>query len=652
MSDKPEIKKGALAEHISMVYLGEYSAPVFTEPHKEGGLILCGDGEESFFDELIDLRRGSNKHDSIINHQVRYICGKGWAVDKLGKNISELSKIEYFIRKSNSRNENLNTLVKKTTNDKRTFSGFALEVIPNKDGTLEGIYHVNFASIRAFTTGDPKNPIKYCYLPDWKNVRTLEAARSKKGFREWNKFDESIAKTETTLLYYAEPRNVKSGESDVYPIPYYVGCIPYIKCDAEVGSYCVNGIQNEFWGGKMITFTDGAPDTPEAKSAIERKFSRKHTGTKNARRVVLNFVDGVDRKPIVDTLTNEKLSEEFEILNNIVRSEIFTAHGVTHPALFGQSVESGLGGSRDELMDAFDLADSTLISPEQELQASIYNRIFLTFGINASLYLNKVKPLGVKFTEATIVANLDPKDLKNLVYDQLGIQAKTDTVNMSSIEQESNEEFLLKYLESVGEKITSEDLYSDSYKVEMNESKEYLFNDNKFKHLFFSKATDTNLTDIETNVISILSENGATPVEKIAEALDISVDEVTSIINRFKAMKIIRGNIGSNIEITPNGEKFIENNDVPLKVVVRYRYSDKGAPALSKGGKSRSFCQRLMSLSNSGYVWTREQLMLMTNTEGMSAWVHGGGFYTNPITHKTSDQCRHHWEAVIKKLKQ
>ena len=74
---------------------------------------------------------------------------------------------------------------------------------------------------------------------------------------------------------------------------------------------------------------------------------------------------------------------------------------------------------------------------------------------------------------------------------------------------------------------------------------------------------------------------------------------------------------------------------------------DMVLPALSKGGKSRIFCQKMLLLSKFR-TWTREQIDDITNVFGEDAWSFRGGFYTNPETKQTTAYCRHIWKAITK----
>ena len=424
---------------VISVDLSVPETPKFTEPRGGEGLILYG-ADNMYPDYLIYLYKNSPKHNSVINHKVRYATSAGFAVKRLGKTMQHIAGFQALINVKNDKGDTLNNLAQKTCLEYEIFNGFALEMIWTNNGKRVVPYHIPFNLIRCFIE---KGKLRYCYLPSWKGVLNLDAAKNKQGYKEFDAFGTN--KKGSELLYYREFRPVESGESDAYPIPYYIGAINYIECDIEVATYCVNGIYNDFGGNKMVTFTNGEPQNEEQKAMIESKFKRKFAGAKNARRIILNFVNDPNQKPIIDTLGTEELGQQFEVLNKQIRGELFTAHNVTNAALFGIPTEGALSG-RNELMDGYELFNALWTVPRQQTILNEFESIFTAQGLVPDLYFNSVKPLGLQFSENVIVQMLDAEDLKNKVYEQLGITRKADKTKVQLGSDLSDEDLNLKLL--------------------------------------------------------------------------------------------------------------------------------------------------------------------------------------------------------------
>lgn len=630
---------------IIAVDLSVAEPPKFVEPRGGQGLILYGE-DNLYPNYLINLYESSPKHGSIINHKVRYATGKGWAVKKLGKSLGQISGFMNLIKKKNSKGDNLKKLAKKCYQDYEIFNGYCYGVIWQKNRkSVSEIYHLHFGLIRKFIEGKGDNAVvRYAYLPDWTNVRNLDQAKSKQGYKEFDAYDPETG-SGTQIYYYSEPRPIKSGESDAYPIPYYIGAIPYIETDVEVSYYCANGIQNEFWGSQMITFTNGSPQNEEQKRVIEQTFNKRYGGTKNARRVIINFVDDEKQKPIVDKLSQEKIGEQFEQLNKQVREEIFTAHSVTNPAIFGVSngESNVIGGSKQDRIADYDLFDATWTKPRQEQMEESFNDFFESQGMHPELYLITSKPYDIEFSEAVVKEFMDKEDIRELVYKQVGITPKADRIGVNLSKDGIDH---LVRLASEGDTISPDEII-DSFKVNLNVTNEPDNSDAGYRSLYFAKLFDINFTDLEADIISLINSDPKITPDAISQALDVEVSEVNKTIKKLTGLKVITGTVGESLKITEAGEKSIRKSDKELSVEVRYTYSDEGAPPLAPGSSSRPFCLKLMELAKAGKVWTRKQIDAMKNENGDSAWIYRGGFYHNAEDGETTPFCRHHWKAVI-----
>ena len=88
---------------------------------------------------------------------------------------------------------------------------------------------------------------------------------------------------------------------------------------------------------------------------IERRFKGYATGADNAGKPLLSFTDQASDHPEIMPIPVNGQDERFINLNNQIREEIFTAHGITSPQLFGIKENSGLGNNADEIVVASQL---------------------------------------------------------------------------------------------------------------------------------------------------------------------------------------------------------------------------------------------------------------------------------------------------------
>lgn len=621
-----------------IINLQSHKVPVFTEPKGEGGLVLFGDDAyKPYPDYCINLYHSSTKHNSIINAKVRYITGGGLSISTIGKTLFERAKFDKFIRFANNKGESWGDISKKICLDGEIHNGFCWEVIWDKAGKQPAeVYHLPFALIRAVVFKDKetkKKTYKYCYLPDWTGVTKYEQAQKKEGFREFEIF--GTKKTGSEIVYYKEPRPVKSAENDSYPIPYYVGAIPYIECDMELANYNLNALKNKFMGGTLLNFNNGVPSDDE-KAAVERKVKSKFTGTDNANSVIVQFNDNKEQATTIENLSQQDWYSLYEGLNKQVREEIFTTHSVTNPKHFGIAVAGELGGNNSGV-DDFELFYESFVVIRQKMYERVLNGYFNAIGINPDVKFNKVKPKTQLFDNATLIQYIDRADLVKMAYKELGIEQTTAKQVTFSKEMSEEDKYLAEF-ERLGSEYNPDDVL-DVVELEFTDNKPSK-TDSQLRNIFLAKAFDFNFTDDEANVLSLLNSDEKITPEIIAEALDLDVDEVNKIIDKLQGFKIITGKIGENVDLSEAGKKALKKTGVKLQIEVKYRYAGV------KDAKNRPFCARLLAMNK---VYSRAEIDAMENENGDSAWVFRGGFYHNPKTDLTTPFCRHHWEAVIMK---
>jgi hypothetical protein len=80
-------------------------------------------------------------------------------------------------------------------------------------------------------------------------------------------------------------------------------------------------------------------------------------------------------------------------------------------------------------------------------------------------------------------------------------------------------------------------------------------------------------------------------------------------------------------------------------ISVVYSYEKRpDAPDLVKGGKSRPFCETLVSMDK---VYTRSEIDNISSAIGRDVWYYRGGWYHNPDTNKNTPSCRHYWKQNV-----
>ena len=469
------------------------------------------------------------------------------------------------------------------------------------NGMISDIYHVDYSKVRT-----NKDNTQFWIKENWKDKY--------EDVKIYPAFNPNFPKG-SQILFVKEYR---AGIS-IYPLPSYFGGLNYIESDIEVSKHVLGNAQTGFTPSKLITLPNGEPN-PEEKRIIERKFENKFTGS-DGKKFLLSFVNDSGRKPIIDDLGASDLTkEDFGHVDELIRTNIYVAHQITTPALFGIA-EPGKLGTRQEMRDGYEIFKNTYINYKQRQIEAVINMIGSYRGVKEPMTLIAVEPIGIEFGEQTIAA-VAPKEW---ILEKLGI-------DMSQYQpQQMSYEFIF---EEFGE--ASENFQVFKKKARFDEYTDY--------ELF---AT---INQVKADILDLISKDKRITPEVIADTLKIDID----VVNRNIEDLIKSGSLAQGTE---NGV-LIHELTAPLKdltkiepetksFMIRYSYEWKDiVPAGERNTAahpSREFCKRLMSLDK---FYSRSDIEQMSARLGYSVWDRKGKWWTMPDgTHSPS--CRHEWKSNL-----
>jgi hypothetical protein len=372
----------------------EHKVPVMLE-NRSGKYITYGFANEYPY-YLLDNYRRSSKHNAIVNGKVNYIMGGGWqAGDDL--TVEQQARfIKFFDGMSST--EDLNDITEKLVLDLELFNGFAVAVTWSKLGTIAKMEHVPFEKIRV----DKEE--KMFQVADWYNDDMMQLFPKVGDIEKIPAFDPENRLGKQLFYYRVYAAGVKH-----YPLPEYIGGNAWIEADVQVANFHNNNLRNNFWGGYLINFNNGIP-TPEEQGDIERQIKRKFSGTDNAGRFVVTFNDDAAKAPTLEPLTPSDMDKQFEILNKAIQQEIFIAHRVTNPTLFGVKTEGQLGG-RTELVEAYELFKATYVNDRVRKVERMINYLGSFNGVEG-MELIPVEPITERLSEQALLQIMTQDELR------------------------------------------------------------------------------------------------------------------------------------------------------------------------------------------------------------------------------------------------
>ena len=604
-----------------------YELPKFKES-KKGDWYEYGSErpyKNCYGDYLVKLLNESSKQSTIIDAKTKFIVGKGFVVDG-NTTFTEKAMIEGFLRTPGD-DGNIEDLLAKVVKDKKVFGGFALQIRINSNGKIAAVDHLEFNDVRVgIEEGE------YFYTSDWKarNPQDNEDFAKLKLFS----FDGEVD-TETNYIIYFKEYRPDLGE---YPMPDYIAAVPYLEADAEIANFTLQNIKNNLSAGYIVSFNGGRPTDQEMED-IEFRFKDYATGTDNAGKPLLSFTDQESDHPQIIPIPVNGQDERFINLNTQITQEIYTAHGVTSPMLFGIKDQTGLGNNADELRTAAELYQNIHIDGEQQILEDLFNEIINYNGLPKVLKIQKIEPVQKALDQSVIVSVMTQDEIR----EKAGLPPLEPTQRVTMDDQ--IDDMIFNQLENLG---FNENDY-EVLEIKHNEITCIEDAENFEKQMLsnYNFALDRVLSDAEKAVLSMLVDTPTMPNTEIAEAMEISIQETNEIIQELQNI----GALDVNFEPTESGKSSIQKPTE--EIFVAYKYIERPDALPLKGGKSRPFCVKMLSFAKAGRIYTLDQLKLLRNDfnqTGIDIFVKRGGWYTVPDTNIRRPFCRHIWQqSVIRK---
>ena len=642
----------------------QHKVPLFIE-NKSQQWVSYG-VENDYPNYLLNLYRRSAKHNAIVNGKVGYIVGKGWTSE------NETPAAKAFLDSPTFPNayDSMNDLTQKLTLDMEIYNGFALEVTWSRGGGIAEICHVDFHRVRA----DKDEKMFYVY--DWYDEYEVRQFPQLNQVNQIPAFDPDNRIGKQLFYYRAYSAGVK-----VYPLPEYLGGTAYIELDVEIANFHVNNIKNNFWGSYLINFPNGIP-TPEESDAIERQMKMKFGGTDNAGRFLVNFSDSPETKPELTPLTPSDLDKQFDILNKTVQQEIFVAHRVTSPMLFGVKTESQLGG-RAEMVESYEIFKATYIEDRvQRIERSV--NYLASFNGVTGLKLQPTEPISEQLTEASLLQILTRDELREKAGYEPELLKPNEAVapqemgnsvlaGLSASQQDKMLRVVRKY--SKGD-LTKEQatimlqgfgLPAEQVDLFLGEPMEFNSDEDKFEQVAMQFGVDADKyqvlrskpvrfeadnsllaefmevepenKELDKKILAEIKRTKKVDADQISRRLDVPLEKVSERIEYLisKGRVTIQDRV-ARIADTPD-------TDAEEAFEIRYRYDLRpdasGAKVIDT---TRDFCRTLIKLNK---LYTRQDIDQMTAIMGFSVWERRGGWYTLPGTDISRPSCRHIWQQQI-----
>jgi len=651
--------------------------PKFIE-RKGKGYIEFGE-ENNYPNYLIGLYNESAKHGAIVKGKCNYIYGKGFMADA----------------KINSTGESWNDILKKVIKDDEIYRGYYLQIIWNRIGKVSDVFHIEYAKVRV------SKDLQCFYVKNnWQDNK--EKAREYPAFNSMNPIGSQI-------LYIKE----YNPASEYYPLPTYFQGLNYIESDIEVSRHILGNAKKGFVASTLINLNNGDPINEEHKAEVEKGLLKKFGGHDSMRTVIM-FNKSKDNGADIQQLGNSMLTkEDFTNVNQLIQQEIFAAHQITSPVLFGIKTEGQLG-SRNEIRDAYEIFSNTYVNERQQEFEKVFTKLTEYVGIKVEMKITPVEPLKFEFSEAIIAANLTQNEIREILgkepleAGQVTSDGKTAVLDAVPVQQEANPiesndaiknltgrqhqnimRIVRQFSSGKLNKAQASLLLKQGYGLSDSDINTFLGIDDitPEEQMFFSQEEDRMYSEfkafgedlskyevihkesretfrgadiigeLEANVLKVLKSNKNIDVEGISEALDIESKIVNRVLRELQSNEIIDIKERKVGEDTITETKILKSlsqlegvEPTVSTMFIRYTYDWRSIVPVNKRDASTSRpFCQKMMDLSMTKTWSMKDIQNISIRLGYSVFDRCGGWWTHNGIHDY--QCRHEWVANVVELK-
>jgi hypothetical protein len=431
-------------ENILSINLETQTAPVIQEVRGRDYIEYGTEDWRNLYPQfLIDLYYSSSTHAAIINQTAEIIAGEDLVCEEEDAiNLETYVKLKKFLRHANS-NESLHQVIKKVAFDFKLQGAYAIHVVWNRERTeIVELYHVPVERVRAGRPNELGKIDTYFISADWGNTRTNKPYPI-------TAFNVNDRTSGSQLLYTGS----YSPNMDVYHTPDYIAGCNWALVDQKVAEFHLNNIENGFSGSYFVSFANGIP-TQEERRQIEQSLVEKFTGASNSGKFILTFSDDKTRTPEITPISVSDADKQYLALQELLVSNICAAHRITSKTLMGIDTANGFSSNADELINAANFYQNTVVRGFQLNILNTLQTIFSVNNIDLPVEFVQLKPITVQFDSKTIREVMTIDEIRS----DLGLEplGEEDTVEQDVKLAKTEATELDKFIEEFGEDISED----------------------------------------------------------------------------------------------------------------------------------------------------------------------------------------------------
>lgn len=484
--------------------------------------------------------------------------------------------------------------------------GCYVQLYPSLDGSVVAkIEYLPYERCRLMREDEDEKIHGIYYSRDWSNPRGANSPIPLYRKRE-------DGQTESYVDWSFNP----TPGSMYYPKPNYVSGINWIEASENISEFHVNNLLNGLFPSMLVTIVN-AHATPEEKDEDRRELS-KNQGAKSAGKWMMIHTDSPQNAPIFTPVPVSDADKQYQYLSEESAKQIFIAHRVTSPLLFGIRDSSGLGSNKDEMSEALAIFTEKVIEPSRQIIAEVIERAGFSIRFIDDIDAESMPALpagsGAEASgDIDIAATaLNGAQITSLV--EIVIQAATDAIPKNSA----------KAIIKAG----------------------------------FPMLTDTQVEAIFTDIVPGSIPQQPALMKSVLSAIgakDMTKTDEDRWMNHLESC-------GERVDLDEwevYEERFVDTLEEPIETKARLSAEQKsqwGDSGLYKlrfrystniSDNSRDFCKRMVALSEDGVLYRKEDIDIMSDSGVNGKFAPEGQTTYDIFKWKGGAYCHHAWVRVI-----
>jgi len=586
---------------------------------------------------LIDLYYNSSTHAAIVNQTAEMIAGEDLVAEENDINLEAYVKLKKFLRHANSK-ESLHQVIKKVAFDFKLQGAYAIHVVWNRERTeIAELYHVPVERVRAGRPNELGQIDTFFISADWGNTRMNKPYPI-------TAFNVNDRTSGSQLLY----SGAYSPNMDIYHTPDYIAGCNWALVDQKVAEFHLNNIENGFAGSYFVSFANGIP-TQEERRQIEQSLVDKFTGASNSGKFVLTFSDDKTRVPEITPISVSDADKQYLALQELLVSNICAAHRITSKTLMGIDTNNGFSSNADELINAANFYQNTVVRGFQLNILNTLQTIFSVNNIDLPIEFVQLKPITVQFDSKTIREVMTIDEIRaDLGLEPLGEEDTVEQdVKFAKVGSMINDGKELPLFDTIEEaEAEAKRIGCSGTHTHTQDGKEYFMPCENHEQITSLKKCDcSEKTELESFIEEFgedISEDWELIEEEIVdgEHQDFNFENELNNIANDKTELASTGTARPNARSSQDGTNKSDNDFYK----VRYVYSKDNF--LSQEGSTRDFCRIMMSAKK---VYRKEDIIQMGSRAVNAGWGPRGADTYSIWLYKGGGNCHHFWLRQIYK---